>query len=459
MNKRKFCSWMATYLAIATLPQQATARLAGVKSEAVVAVVNPVDAFVSAYNPAGLASLPDRWDLGGYTLHLYGRSQIRDLPTYPAPIVAQLGGLQPSNFNDKWNGMHTNNLYSGEFAIKKGWCFHPYRKKVELAAGYAVWNKLADKTSYGRPVPLYGTTPLAQDFLMETASFSLATRICEMHSLGIALEFNMQRVNRKGFQNFDHPGITLFPGHVTNRGFAYSAGLGVQIGYLFEYDGLKLGVSWTPRSHMRKFDKYKGFDAQQGSVDNIETLRGGIGYRFCNLTASFGAEYLWIKNIRAFGDVPFPDKTGPQYLFGGDHGPGNGYRNLTIYTGSLEYEMNRCYTLRCAYRRHRTLIERDKTFAHLHTLPAFKEEILVGGTWKFSENQEVSLLFFNVLKCKIKGKNSIPRSVSASTPGGVVQLPINAVVGPDGLTDKRAGGEADIKAATFGFGISLGRYF
>ena len=181
------------------------------------------------------------------------------------------------------------------------------------------------------------------------------------------------------------------------------------------------------------------------------------------MTAALDIQYEWFHKIRSVANPPFPTRSpdvDPQkYLFGGTFGPGDAWRNQLLYRAGLEYEMNASLTLRGGYIYGRTPIPRDATFANLHVIFAQQSIATFGATWKFKECQELSVVFINGFTHNIKGKNSIPATLNTATPQGLVQLPINEVVGPNGLTGERAGGEADIKQRVYGIGLAYGYVF
>lgn len=465
MRKHRLFTTVAGSLAMVVAHSSSEAVLSSMKSFGMggTSCCYPVDAFAGVYNPAGITAIPDRIDMGLYWIQRYQRSKIHDLPTYP-PFVVEQTHLQPSRFNDSWDASKTPNTYAAEFAIKKGWCKQICNRNVELAASFNIHNHDYQKTTYGRPVPLLGTTPMGGEIVIETASMVFASKICNMHSFGLSVNFNVQRLKIDGFQNIDNPLQSQFPGYVTNRGYSYSNGWGVTLGYLFEWNNLKAGLSWRPKTSMKNFNKYKGFIPEQGSVDIPEALAGGISYRLFNcVTVAGEARYTWYHKEHGIGNATFPEfkeGTNPRdYLFGGKFGPGTAFRNELLYRAGLEYEIDPCYAVRAGFIYSKTPIPRDSTFGNFHTIFAKEALLTFGGTWKFRGCQEFSIVYINGFTHKIKGKNSIPPTIHVATPGGLVEVPINDQLGPQGFTGESAGGEADLKQRVCALGVAYGYTF
>ena len=148
------CGWSST----------AEALLAGVKATGMAATSTayPQDSFVVAYNPAGLAFLDNRFDLGFAWDQTGQHSQIT------GNIIPGVNGTYPSD--------RTKDTYLAEFAMKRSF-------PCNLSAGIALYNRNFVKTTYNTPFPLFGTTNLGLDYLNETLAPSIAWNIAEPNPL------------------------------------------------------------------------------------------------------------------------------------------------------------------------------------------------------------------------------------------------------------------------------------
>lgn len=466
----------------------ADALLAGVKTTGMAAtsVAYPIDAFAGVYNPAGITLLCDRLDTGISWVQTYQRGRVRDLPTYsgtqyllPPPVGT--GGLQPSSLNQGYNGAKTADIYVPEFAARKGWCLNLCGRNVEVATGVVVHNRNDLKTTYGRAFDLFGISPMGLEFIHQTAGLIFAARFCDMHSIGVSVNYNIQRLKVDGLEKFANPYFSIHPEDCTNRGYNYSNGVGVIIGYLFEWNCLKAGAAYHPRTKMGKFNKYRGFVAAEGMFDVPERFTAGISYRvFPCLTAAFDYEHIRWTGIPQLRNNTFPNlsNVGPfgpadpnfdTYALGAPRGPGFGFKNQSFYRFGVDYKMNNCFTVRAGFRHANTPVKREFTAVNLLTLDLMENVATFGGTWRLNRCHEISFFYALGMTKKLRGKNSIPRTVPqpvippVTIPNvgtvGRTEVPINAVEEGNLLTDQRANGEVDIKQRRVALGLSYGWYF
>ncbi|MCP4707867.1 MAG: transporter, partial [Planctomycetes bacterium] len=91
------------------------------------------------------------------------------------------------------------------------------------------------------------------------------------HSIGVTPTVAFQYFSAYGLEPFQ--GISSDPSNITNRGYDYSAGYGLRLGYQGNIgDDLTLGAAYQSRMYMQKFDKYKGLFADGGSFDIAPTI-------------------------------------------------------------------------------------------------------------------------------------------------------------------------------------------
>lgn len=475
MKIRIFKSIVSAGVAIAML-QTATADafLASVKSTgmAATAVSYPLDALSGAYNPAGITNVCSRWDFGISWIQSYQRLRIRDLPDYSEAgfpwDVPALFPLNPSTLNGTRNAAKTDNAYIPEGGFVKHfnpeWCSSDF----DFAGGFILYNRNDAKTTYGSAIPVFGTTPPGLDYVHEVASLLLAARWCKMHSIGIAINYNIQRLKVNGLQNFANPLFSVDPENSTNRGYNYSNGVGVILGYQLNWRCLNVGFAWAPKTSMRKFDKYNGFVADHGMFDLPERYVAGISYKFWNkLVVAFDYEYIKWRQIPQFRNPTFPNldlsATDPDYLLGAKYGAGFGFKNQSYYRCGVEYQINSCFTVRGGFRHTDTPIPPDQTTINSLTLDCLENVGTVGGTWRINQCNEVSFFAAMGMTHEIHGKNSIPATLPVVNPrtGERVNYPINV----DTTTSSplgpytQANGEVDIKQRRYGVGVAWGRYF
>ncbi len=446
---------------------KADALLAGVKTTGMAAtsVANPVDAFGGVYNPANITIISDRLDLGISWVNTHQKAQIRELPNYVEAganiLLARTDGLNPSDLNGSREGAKTADAYVPEFGIVKswncGWC--PMGMPMELSTSFISYNRNDLKTTYGKAFELFGTSPTGLEFIHQTASFIAAARFCCMHSFGLAINYNVQRVKIDGLEGFANDAFSIAPTKATNRGYNYSNGVGVILGYLFEYNKWKFGAAWQPKTSMRDFDKYEGFIADEGSFPLPERYTAGVSYQpLCCLTLAFDWEYIKWCDIPQLGNKTFPNLN--DNLLGSKNGAGFGFDNQNFYRVGVQYEVNDCFSVRAGFRHANSPVTQEWTAVNILTLDCMENVLTFGGTYKINDCHEISMFYAQGMLKKVKGKNSIPATVPLFVGGNKVQVPINAdpavSQNPPFTKDN---GEVDLQQRRSALGISWGWHY
>lgn len=206
------------------------------------------------------------------------------------------------------------------------------------------------------------------DLTQLVAPLSLAYKLTPQHNVGISLNMAAQRFKATGlgqFATFGGGGISSDNQNLTNKGFDYSYGAGVKLGWLGKFldDRVMVGATWTSRTYMTKFDKYRGLFAEQGDLDIPENYGMGLTVKpIEKLAISADVMKILYKNVKSMGN------TGPGTIDGGfyyimgkltlpgninrlgeDEGMGFGWKNMTVYKLGVIYDANEDLTLRAGY--------------------------------------------------------------------------------------------------------------
>lgn len=365
---------------------------AGVKSFGMgnAGVAYPVDAVAGALNPAGMAFVGSRFDIGVGDFIQSGNTKV-------------YGNAIPA-FNTNYDATKTRHWPFVEFGL----C---YQLNPCISIGIVAYGKaLPVKTTYRVPFPLFGTSKLNSELNQAHISPMLAIKINNSHSLGIAFNIGIQRAKVGGFQNFDTVQGTVDPGHVTNRGYSWSEGFGFSLGWLSRFleDQLSIGIRYDSETHMSRFRKYTGFLAQKGKLNLPASIALGIAYKICpNLTLLADAEYVWLSKIKSVGNSVFLPN-GSVAKLGANNGPGHGYRNTWVYHFGAEYAFACESGVRLGWiHNNHVPFKPNQNLGNPHTLALVKDILTLGGTWRFYSDMEISIAYLHGFYHKQKGHNSI----------------------------------------------------
>lgn len=431
--KRLLAATMAGVMGLCAITSQAEAIAASVKTFGMAAtgVAYPLDALAGAYNPAGHVEIGDRLDLGVHWVHERGHATIKgNALAPPFPVL-----------NGKYQGFKTKDFYSPDFGINKrlGCC-------DEWAVGLVIYNRNFSKTTYNRPFPLFGTSNPGLEYLHETITPVLAYKLNECHNFGIGVNFMVERLKVNGLENLArspsalNPLGSIHPTRVTNKGYDYSTGWSFILGWQWHIlDNLTFGLTYQPKTPMRKLKKYEGF-LSRGRLDIPPMYSAGIAWNVWDcVTVAFDVQrYQW-DQIRALHNPLLHD--GRIELLGSRHGPGFGFRNQTFYRVGIDWRLTEDLSVRAGFRHGNAPIRRSQTVVNQLTLDCVEDFVTAGATYQLNCANEVSAYFAYGFEKKIKGKNSIP-------PG----IPIVNPFIPFGF----GGGEADLVEQKFAFGLAWG---
>lgn len=422
-----FLAYVGATAALCLQSSSAEAIFASVKSTGMAAacISYPLDSLVGAYNPAGMIDIGDRFDIEAAWVRDTGRAKVQDNRSPFAPLV-----------NGSFNGMRTKDIYPAGFGFNKVFCPCGW----EFSAGLVLYNRNYQKTTYTKPFVLLGKSNLGLEYLHETLAPCFAVKFLERHSLGLSINYNVERVKVNGIENFNHPALppplpqgSVAPGHVTNRGYNYATGWGVTVGYRGEFfDGLFVGVTYQPETAMTRLTKYKGFLADRGRLNIPRKIGAGISYRIIPcLIVAFDVEHIQWSKIRALHNpLLHHSLVAP---LGSKHGPGFGFRDQWYYRVGADWQITECISTRIGFRHANTPVRRSQTAVNLLTLDTVENFLTLGATYCLNCRHEFSFLFAYGFQKKVKGHDSIPAAFG--------------------------GGEADLKEEKFALGLAYGWKF
>lgn len=388
----------ALITALCAIPHTADGFIAGAKATGMAStgIAYPQDAFAGAYNPAGAVEVGDRFDLGFAWIRNQGHA---DIEVKRKPAIKELNG--------KFDAFDSPNLYLGDFGFNKNFRSNICGQNWDWSMGVVLYNRDYIKTTYSKPIRLLGTSKLGMEYIHEVISPLASLRLTENHTIGISIDVHMQRLKVNGLQQFSFRQFSVSPTDVSNRGYAYSTGIGGTFGWKWQaYDCLTLGVTYCTKVHMRKLSKYNGFLAQDGRIDSPERWGIGLAYQFLPC-ATFTFDFEWVnwQEVKVLHN-PLLHKGNLKKL-GSNDGPGFGFRNQLFYRFGLDYALDEFWTFRIGYRHANTVIRKTETAINLLTCESAKNYLTLGATYSW-RSSEFTFFYAHGFANKIRGKDSIP---------------------------------------------------
>ncbi|VAW71218.1 putative facilitator of salicylate uptake [hydrothermal vent metagenome] len=320
-------------------------------------VAHSQDAMAIATNPAGIAGMGERMDIGAA---IFSPLRSYNVSGAPAP------GFGP--------GGPTFSLDEGNVDSNLDYFFIPhfaYNWSLDnnSSVAVAVYGNGGMNTNYKGGGATYfdgaqfvntpgtfgaGTTGvnLAQLFI----NLSYATKITENHSVGAGLVFAYQTFEAKGLATFSP--FSSSPGNLTNNDADASSGFGIKLGWQGKVaSDITLGASYQSKLAMSEFDDYAGLFAEQGDFDIPATATLGLAWKTSkSSTLVFDIQQIYYSDVDALSNsisqlgtacVPAgsPNNPVPPQQGGSGQGPGClgaaagagfGWDDMTIF--KLGYE-------------------------------------------------------------------------------------------------------------------------
>lgn len=358
----------------------------GIKAKSMggVGIALPQDALAAATNPAGMALIGNRMDLGIDWFK----------PDRGAEVVGN------PLFSGSYDGNGAESFLIPEFGYNR--MLNP-----NLALGISVYGNGGMNTEYTTSpfAAIGGSSPagvdLSQLFISPTVAWKTGA-----HAFGASLNLAYQRFQARGLQPFAM--FSSDPANLTDRGYDTSTGWGVRVGWTGQITpSVTLGATYQTKTQMGKFDKYKGLFAEQGGFDIPENYGVGVAWKATpGLTLAADVQRINYGDVASVGNPINCLFTGCQ--LGGDNGAGFGWQNTTVYKIGAMYELNSSWTLRGGFVTLKQPIPQSQTLFNILAPGVVENHVTLGATWQVSKQSELTLGYMHALENKVNGSGSIP---------------------------------------------------
>lgn len=385
----------------------------------------PQDTFAAGHNPAGMALVGDRMDVGLTWFRPSREAEIQGSP---------FGGIWDGDFD----GDGTENFFMPEFGYNR-------MVREDLSLGVAVYGNGGMNTDYDDGIRAFnGAAKFPSDTGIDMGQIyvvpTVALRFNERHSIGVGLNLVGQYMRIKGIQNFDTAAFSSAPGKVTNNGYDYSFGVGVRIGWVGEInDRLTLGATYASKTSMSDLDDYEGILADGGNFDIPENYGLGLAFK-ASEKLTLAVDVVEIK----YSDIDSINNDGPTTNpnwrpMGTRQGAGFGWDDQTVYKLGIAWQATPEWTLRAGYNHGESVIRENQTLLNILAPATVEDHLTLGATWALDKNHELTFHYMHAFEEEIKGQGSM--QPAAPLPEGVSL------------------GEADIKMSQNAFGVGYSWIF
>lgn len=360
----------------------------GIKAKGMggVGIALPQDTLAAASNPAGMAFVGNRADVG---LEFFR-------PVRSAEIVGNGAGL-----NGSYDANGRKDFLIPEFGISRA-------IGENLSIGLAVYGHGGMNTTYkSSPFTAFGgTSPAGVDLTQMFIAPSVAYKLNSNHAIGASLNYAYQRFSADGLNPF--AGASADRANLTNRGEDKSTGWGVRLGWTGQVsDAITLGATYQTKTRMTPFNRYRGLFAEGGDFDIPENYGFGIAVKAApKLVVAGDIQQINYANTKSVG-APVDCLFAAACQLGTANGAGFGWRNTTVYKIGASYEVSRDLTLRAGFATLRQPIPVNQTFFNILAPGVIENHLTIGATWALDARRELSVGYMHALKNKVSGAGSI----------------------------------------------------
>ncbi len=265
-------------------------------------------------------------------------------------------------------------------------------------------------TAFGGPPAangLCGVGRLGVDLMQLIVAPTLAYKLAPDHSIGVAPLLAYQRFRAQGVHLFTM--LSQDPGSVTNNDYDSGTGWGVRLGYMGRFGPMSVGATYTSKMDMDKFDKYKGLFAEDGGFDMPEHYTVGVSFKPAQGWL-VGMDYKRI-NYSEIASIGNPSTN--QAPLGSAGGPGFGWQDVDVWKFGAEFQASPALTLRAGYgKTDNPILARDVTF-NILAPGVVKDHYTLGFTYALDQTSEISGSYMHAKRNSVTG----PSFFNAFAPG------------------------------------------
>ncbi len=398
-----------------------------------VGVAFPQDSIAAATNPAGMAWIGNRVDVG---LELFNPQRDASLDaTGMGGVPAQAkSGATLFAVPDAGFAMNMSGLTVGFTMYANGGMNTRYNQNIYFNAlapavpGFVTqlvsnppYNNAGDQATIGGNAAALGGNPAASSTLgVNLAQLILApsvsTKIGDSNSVGASLLIGYQRFRAYGLGLFE--GLSSSPNNVTNKGDDDAWGSGIRLGWTGKLnDSLTLGASASSKIYMQKFNQYKGLFADQGAFDIPANYAVGLSLKpSSNVTVGFDVQRILYGGVAAiansgptadqffqdlaaaltFGSSAPSPATG--HALGTSAGYGFGWQNQTVYKLGVAYQYSDQWTFRGGVNYGKSPIPADQNFFNIIAPGVVETHATLGFTFSPTKSNEFSVMVLHAFR-------------------------------------------------------------
>ncbi|MCP3958023.1 MAG: hypothetical protein GY719_09235 [bacterium] len=346
-------------------------------------VALPQDSMIIATNPAGIAFLDKRYDVGLAVFNPNRSYTVDGNPVGPF-------GLTTGTFD-------SDSEFFGIPHFGANWKVRP-----NVRFGLAVYGHGGMNTDYPTNT-FFASSPTGVDLSQLLVAPTWAVKSGSgKHGFGISVVLAYQTFEAQGLQAFGDFGFSSDPANLSDNGHDDSLGVGVKLGYLGKFGGFSFGASYQSEIDMDELGSYAGLFAQQGDFDIPATWTVGIA-----VEASSSVTFVLDVQETAYSDIT---SVGSPFLpnffqapLGAAGGAGFGWEDMTIYKAGVQFDGGGDWIWRFGFSTGDQPIPDSEVLFNILAPGVMEEHITLGFTRKLGTSKAWNMALMHAPSVSVRG--------------------------------------------------------
>jgi long-chain fatty acid transport protein len=352
-----------------------------------------LNTLAPATNPASLAFLGNRWDVG---LAVFNPNRFYDVIGNPSGFPGTFG-LTPGHVESGSSSFFIPSL-GANFEVGQNGAF-----------GVALYGNGGMNTDW--PTETFYAGPAGVDLSQMFVAPTYALRLADDHGLGFTAIGAVQWFEGRGVGSFNP--FSTDPTNLSDNGKSYSYGAGLRVGYLGNLSAyLSVGASYQSKIWMSEFSRYSGLFAEQGDFDIPANWVVGVAIKPTdNVDIVFDVQQVLYSDVNAVTNPLLPSlgmcgQGEATVCLGTEAGSGFGWKDMTTFKGGLELRTGQGWSWRGGYSYGKQPIPEQEVLFNI-LAPGVVEQHLTFGLSKAFGTHELSLSVMRAFTKHLLGANPL----------------------------------------------------
>ena len=252
---------------------------------------------------------------------------------------------------------------------------------------------------------------LGIDFSQIIFAPTLTYNLNDKHVVGIAPLLSGQKLSTRGLQAFAP--LSSAPDSLNSRGSAWSYGIGVRIGWLYQLNPrTQLGAAYASKIYMSQFDKYDGLLVNLGEFDVPSNFGFGLSFKLTDkMDVAVDLVRILYSDIDALSNpivtsAELAGNISPGRRLGAVNGIGFGWESIWAIKAGIKYQWSDKLSFRLGTNHGQKQIPREVALMNIISLAIPQHHITLGASYQRSPHSEWSFAYMHAFKNSESDTNS-----------------------------------------------------